>query len=74
MGRKANTLENIISNTIRDEESGCLLYNGAINEKGYPRISLQGKMGLGSHVVYKLYYGAIPAGHEVIISATFDAA
>jgi hypothetical protein len=36
-----------------------------LDKDGYPRISLQGKMGLGSHVVFELYHGAIPAGHEV---------
>ena len=41
------------------------LYTGALDKDGYPRISLQGKTGLGSQVVFVLYYGAIPAGHEV---------
>src|SRR5215510_7156919 len=65
MSRPVNTIEDIMSNTIRDEESGCLLYTKALDKDGYPRISLPGKKGLGSHVVYELYYGAIPAGHEV---------
>ena len=65
MGRKTNSLDNIMSNTIRDNESGCLLYMGRLDEDGYARISLQGKMGLGSHVVFKLSYGAIPEGYQV---------
>ena len=65
MGRKPNCLENILSRTIRDEESGCLLYTGAVNEKGYPRISSQGKMRIGSDVVYEMWYGAIPDGCEI---------
>src|SRR5262249_12851060 len=65
MSRPVNTIENIMSNTIRDEESGCLLYTKALDKDGYPRISLEGETGLGSQVVFKLYYGAIPAGHEV---------
>jgi hypothetical protein len=64
MGRKINSLDNIMSNAIRDD-SGCLLYMGRLDEDGYARISWQGKMSLGSHVVFELYYGAIPAGHEV---------
>jgi hypothetical protein len=54
-----------MSNAIRDEESGCLLYTKALDKDGYPRISLPGKKGLGSRVVYEKHYGAIPAGHEV---------
>jgi hypothetical protein len=65
MGRKINSLDNIMSNTIRDEESGCLLYTGALDKDGYPRISLQGKKRLGSHIVFELSRGVIPEAHEV---------
>ena len=65
MGKKPNCLENILSRTIRDEESGCLLYMGAVNEKGYPRISYQGKMRVGSHLVYEMWYGAVPEECEI---------
>ena len=62
MSRPVNSLENIFSRTIRDEESGCLLYTGAVNEKGYPRISLQGKNRIGSNAVYEMAYGTISEG------------
>src|SRR5215831_2145284 len=65
MPQGINTLQNIFSRTIRDDENGCLLFTGALDKDGYPRISLEGETGLGSQVVFKLYYGAIPAGHEV---------
>src|SRR5262245_17984064 len=65
MPRKVNSLENILSRTIRDEESGCMLYTGAVNEKGYPRISYQGKMRIGSHLVYEMWYGALPEECEI---------
>ena len=65
MPRGINTLQNIFSRTIRDDENGCLLFTGALDKDGYPRISYQGRMWLGSHVVYKLYYGAIPEGCEI---------
>jgi hypothetical protein len=65
MSRPVNSLDNIRANAVRDENSGCLLYTGALDKDGYPKISLRGKMGLGSHVVFTLFYGAIPAGHEV---------
>ena len=65
MPRKVNSLENILSRTIRDDESGCLIYTGAVNQKGYPRISSQGKMRIGSHVVYTMWYGAVPEGCEI---------
>jgi hypothetical protein len=65
MSHKINSLDNIMSNTIRDEESGCLLYTKALDKDGYARISQPGKQGLGSRIVYEKHYGAIPAGHEV---------
>ena len=65
MPRGINTIENIFSKTIRHEESGCLLYTGALDKDGYPMISYQGRMRLGSHVVFTLSYGAIPLGYEV---------
>src|SRR5215510_15389696 len=65
MPKSINTLQNIFSRTIRDRANGCLFYTGALDKDGYPRISYQGRMWLGSHVVYKLYYGAIPEGCEI---------
>ena len=65
MSRRVNSLHNIMSKTIHDEENGCRLYTGALDKDGYPKISLQGKMGLGSQVVFKLSYGAIPEGYQV---------
>src|SRR5215510_11429686 len=65
MPQGINTLQNIFSRTIRDDENGCLLFTGALDKDGYPRISLPGKKGLGSRVVYEQHYGTIPAGYEV---------
>src|SRR5215475_1938232 len=65
MPRKTNSLDNIMSNTIRDEESGCLLYMGRLDEDGYARISCQGKNRIGSDAVYEMAYGTIPEGYEV---------
>jgi len=65
MGRKENTLENIMSNAIRSDESGCLLYMGRLDEDGYARISCQGKNRIGSDAVYEMVYGTIPEGKEV---------
>src|SRR5215831_9353984 len=62
MPRGINTLQNIFSRTIRDEESGCLLYMGALDKDGYPKISYQGRMRLGSHVVYEMIHGTISEG------------
>ena len=65
MGRSANSIENIMSNTIRHEESGCLLYMGRLDENGYARISCQGKNRIGSDAVYEMVHGTIPEGYEV---------
>src|SRR5215471_14350158 len=54
-----------MSNTIRDEESGCLLYMGRLDENGYARISCQGKNRIGSDAVYEMVHGTIPEGYEV---------
>jgi hypothetical protein len=65
MPRGINTIPHIFSRTIRDEESGCLLFTGALDRDGYPRISLQGKMHFGSHILYQWRYGSIPEGCEI---------
>ena len=65
MGRKINALENILSKTQRDEDTGCLIYTGAVNEKGYPMISSQGKKRRANRLVYEMWYGAIPEGCDV---------
>jgi hypothetical protein len=65
MSRPVNSIENIRANSIRDDESGCLLYTKALDKDGYPKISYQGKKRLGSHIVFELSHGAIPEAHEV---------
>jgi HNH endonuclease len=65
MARPVNSIKNIRANSIRDEESGCLLYTKALDRDGYPKISYQGKKRLGSHIVFELSHGVIPEGHEV---------
>src|SRR5262249_29476867 len=65
MSRNINSLDNIMSNTIRDDESGCLLYMGCLDENGYARISCQGKNRIGSDAVYEMVHGPIPEGYEV---------
>ena len=65
MPRGINTLQNIFARTIRDNESGCLLYMGRLDENGYARISCQGKNRIGSDAVYEMVYGPIPEGYEV---------
>jgi hypothetical protein len=62
MSRPLNTLANILSNTVRDEESGCLLYQGTLDKQGYAKVSYQGSMRLGSRVVFELFYGPIITG------------
>ena len=65
MPRRTNTLQSIKSHSIRDDESGCLLYMGYLDKDGYPNIQIQGKMYRRSHIVYRQYYGDIPEGHEI---------
>ena len=65
MGRKINTLENILSKTQRDEDTGCLIYSGAVNNKGYLMISSQGKKRRANRLVYEMWYGAVLEGCDV---------
>jgi hypothetical protein len=65
MGRKPNSLENILAKTHRDADTGCLIYEGAVNEKGYARVSFNNKTAKASQVVYTLWYGSIPEGWEI---------
>jgi len=65
MGRAANSIEHILSNTIRDEESGCLLYTLSVNEKGYPLASFKDKTCRASRLVYQMWHGEIPKGTDI---------
>ena len=65
MGRKVNTLENILSRAIRDEEKGCLLYITSLNKKGYPLVSFNNKTYKASRLVYEMLYGVIKDEQEI---------
>src|SRR5215831_16040396 len=55
MGCAANSIEHILSNTIRDEESGCLLYTLSFNDKTCR----------ASRLVYQMWHGDIPKGTDI---------
>ena len=67
MGRKVNSLTNIFANTIRDEEGGCLLYQGSTDKDGYARVSFKNKTVRANRLVYQLLQGlaTLPQGQAV---------
>jgi len=62
---QANTIETILDRYIPIPESGCWLWEGEVNHKGYGLISVKGKYYLAHRLSYQLSKGNIPANHHV---------
>lgn len=61
-------LERMEKFVIRDPNSGCWLWSGALTYNGYGRIGFPGKPsgGVYTHrITYELYVGDIPKGMEI---------
>lgn len=46
-------------------ESGCWLWTSALNNRGYGRFGLEGKMRLAHRLSYETFVGTIPAGLDL---------
>jgi hypothetical protein len=53
-----------------DPQSGCLVWTGARNSRGYSLISVAGKVQLAHRVSYETFIGPIPAGLTIDHVAT----
>jgi len=62
----AKTLIERIENLVmRDPNSGCWLWTGTLNNRGYGMVGVQGKMQLVHRTIYELFKGSIPLGLQL---------
>jgi hypothetical protein len=57
--------ERLFSRLIIDQATGCLLWAGSVNSKGYGSISVNGKWRKVHRLAWELEYGPIPAGLQL---------
>ena len=53
---------------ISQKPSGCWIWTGSTNGKGYGRVSVSGRMMVAHRVVYELYVGSIQKGLKLLHS------
>lgn len=61
-GHGATLGERIDFYSIPEPNSGCILWMGAIQKSGYPKITVNKRSRRGNRVVYELHHGPIPRG------------
>lgn len=61
-----DTLRAVFDRSIPNVQTGCLVWQGGLNRKGYGVISLRGKYRGTHRVVYELAVGSIPNGLHVL--------
>src|SRR3990172_4635332 len=62
MSRRANTIETIMSRIESITESGCMIWMGATQDKGYGTVKWNGKTARVHRLIYTLLKGTIPLG------------
>lgn len=60
------TIEELQAKSIPEPNSGCWLWLGSLNNKGYGTICRFGLHGYAHRVMYRLASGAIPDGYEIL--------
>lgn len=64
-GSHASVAERLERLSIPEPNSGCVLWLGAISNKGYGRIHVRGKARHAHIVAYETYVGPIPEGMDL---------
>lgn len=52
-------------NNIREDENGCWIWQKSLNEKGYPRIGVDGRTTYAHIVSYQLFNGPVERGMDI---------
>lgn len=62
-GKRKPVADRLAQRLVKDDTTGCLLWRGSLNEKGYGQIAVEpGKPGLTHRVAWEIYRGPIPNG------------
>lgn len=61
-----NTLQLLFERSIPNTQTGCIVWQGCLNRKGYGVISFRGKYRGTHRVVYEMQVGPIPFGLHVL--------
>lgn len=64
-GRRSALLERLWGFIEPEPTSGCWIWLGARDKRGYGRLSFGGKSGFAHRVLYETYKSAVPSGHEL---------
>ena len=59
------TVEESLKRVLRSTESDCWLWAGAVNNKGYGQIGVDGKTRSTHRVAYEVAHGPIPEGTQI---------
>jgi hypothetical protein len=62
---RASVTERLERMSMPEPNSGCVLWLGSLDDKGYGRIRQPGKTSLAHKVAYELYVGPVPDGMEL---------
>jgi hypothetical protein len=65
MARKIPPLEQLELYAVPEPNSGCWIWTGTLNNKGYGRVALNAKQPLAHRFFYKWFKGDIPEGLEL---------
>jgi HNH endonuclease len=64
--KKWKTIDDVFSASIPEPNSGCWLWMGNVDRKGYGRLGFRkNRNALAHRVTYKFLYGIVPAGLEL---------
>lgn len=58
----ANTLKSVLQKMVPDPMTGCWLWTGHVNKKGYGSVSYKGRQWQAHRLIYTLLKGPIPEG------------
>lgn len=56
------TLDDLLAHSAPEPNTGCRLWLGAVNPKGYGRVRFRGSAAVAHRVAFILAYGEIPEG------------
>lgn len=66
LAREIGRVKALLQKRIERTDGGCLLWQGAVGQKGYGRIQFMGKPRQANRLAYEIFIGSIPVGLWVL--------